>query len=151
MDERYKSLSELVSTRAILSMGLSCYKIHPEKGFFKQKQFSSKSQKVAFEQIHDCLETETGEPAAPVEKEKEEGELDEEEEKEEEEEDDDDFHVTATVFDFMCLCSEYITEARSMKFLVQQGFDFNELATNGIPYVRGNDMVRVEFNLVSLL
>lgn len=151
MDERYKSLSELVSTRAILSMGLSCYKIHPEKGFFKQKQFSSKSQKAAFEQIHDCLETETGEPAAPVEKEKEEGELDEEED-EEEEKDDDDFHVTATVFDFMCLCSEYITEARSMKFLVQQGFDFNELATNGIPYVRGNDMKFEEssFNMRTL-
>lgn len=133
MDERYKSLSEVASTRAILSMGLTCYKIHSDKGFFKPKVFNNKMQKAAYDQIQDCLETTEA--------------TEEKVDQDVEEEDDDDFHVTATVFDFMCLCSEYMIESKSMKFLVQQGFDFNELATNGIPYVPGNDMVSFAFLL----
>lgn len=82
--------------------------------------------KAAFDQIRDCID-----PALDTGNESE-GESPSE---------DEDFHVTVTVFDFLCLCNEYVIETKSMKFLVQQGFDFNEHAKNGISFWRGNDTV----------
>ena len=129
IDERYKSLVEVASTRAILSMGLACFKIDSKKGFFQRKKLRTKLEKATFDQIHDCLEISSSDEDLQ-------GDGDNCDE-----EDDEDFHITVTVFDFLCLCNEYIIETRSMQFLVQQGFDFNQLARSGIPFVRGNDMV----------
>lgn len=129
IDERYKSLKEVASTRAILSMGLACFKVSSDEGFFKKKTFKSSQQKAAYEQIRDCIDTS----------------VDEIEEQGDQPADDENFHITATVFDFLCLCNEYIIETKSMTFLVQQGFDFNELAKKGIPFISGNDSVSITF------
>lgn len=124
IDERYKALKEVASTRAILSMGLACFKINSEIGFFKRKKFNTNLDKAAYDQICDCIDSDLGS-----------------EDDEKESDENDDFHVTVTIFDFLCLSDKFVIETKSMKFLVQQGFDFNELARNGIPYCSGNDMV----------
>jgi len=124
IDERYKALKEVASTRAILSMGLACFKINSNKGIFDRKKSKNNLEKAAFDQIHDCIDQSLDSGIST-------------------DDEDEDFHITVTVFDFLCLCNEYVIESKSMKFLVQQGFDFNEHASNGIPFVRGNDMVGV--------
>ena len=107
-------------------MGLACFKINSNKGFFKRKKFKNNLQKAAFDQIHDCVDLSSDET---------------DDQGDHLSEDDEDFHITATVFDFLCMCNEFVIESKSMKFLVQQGFDFNKVASCGIPFIRGTDMV----------
>lgn len=149
IDERYVALKEVASTRAVLSMGLACFKINPQKGYFKRKPYKNHFEQASYDQIHDCLDKSLEESDEDSDEKQDilkntEFELDEEDEEVVEDivEDieDEDFHVEVHVYDFICLCNEYILESKSMKFLVQQGFDFNELARNGIFFSRGNDM-----------
>ena len=100
-------------------MGLACFNVNTDKGFFNQKN------KVIFDLIHDSIDSSISDYDSK------------------EVVDDEDFYMSVTVFDFLCLSSEYVIEAKSMKFLVQQGFDFNELAKNGISFNSGNDMVGI--------
>lgn len=113
IDDRYVGIREIASTRAILSMGLACYKVHGDKGHF------ANSSKSVYEQIRDCLQQDDDHT--------------QDEEKV--------IHVTVDVFNFLCMCqNDFIIEPKSMEFLVAQGFDFNELFKSGIPYFRGNDV-----------
>lgn len=125
-------------------MGIACYKINSSKGYFQEKKAITNHEKFAYEQIFDCLDKDCGDFNADYEA------------------DNEDYHFTANVFNFLTLChDEFTIDTRSMKFLVQQGFDLNELSLKGIPYYRGNDvsfcycqcfrLIRVEFFFLDIV
>ncbi|XP_027201982.2 target of EGR1 protein 1-like [Dermatophagoides pteronyssinus] len=129
IDERYKAIRNAAITRSILSMGIACYKIDSNNGYFKQRKSNDDEHKLIMEQIADCLEADDELSNDSFNK-----KIDEETN------DKIQFHTNVNVFHFLTLNhSEFVMETRSMKFLVQQGFDFNELSIKGIPFYPGND------------
>lgn len=122
VDERYKSIKEVATSRSILSMGIACFRIDSNRGHFRNAM--SQIDRHVQDLISDCLDEESGGQCETN-----------------PDDDDDDYHVCVNVFNFLTLCNdEFTIDTRSMKFLVQQGFDFNELSLKGIPYYRGNNV-----------
>ncbi|XP_075590080.1 target of EGR1 protein 1 [Dermatophagoides farinae] len=138
IDERYEAIRKAATTRSILSMGIACYKIDATKGFFKQQHQSNNEHQLIMKQISDCLEADDELSNDSI--------LNtDDNDKDNENNDDKKFHITVNVFHFLTLNNtEFVMETRSMKFLVKQGFDFNELSTNGIAFYPGNDNPSIE-------
>ena len=110
-------------------MGIACYKIDSNNGYFKQRKSNDDEHKLIMEQIADCLEADDELSNDSFNK-----------KTDEETNDKIQFHTNVNVFHFLTLNhTEFVMETRSMKFLVQQGFDFNELSIKGIPFYPGND------------
>lgn len=124
INQRYKMICEIASTRSILSMGIACFKLNTNKGFLNNHSLEnvfpkSKEKKYIMEQIGDCLETDD--------------KLSQDHTKIDIPEDQN-LYTSVSVFNFITLnTDQFVIESRSMKFLVEQGFDFNELSLKGIP------------------
>lgn len=59
-----------------------------------------------------------------------------------------DIEVTNKTYNILTLCiDEFLVEPRSLKFLIEHGFDFNKQFKSGIDYYKGNDRTDKECNI----
>lgn len=107
LPDRYKNLCEVAKTRSVLSLGLSCFKLH------NVEQTSVSREGSLADHAESDAEVEIRQWSFGVQ-----------------------------TFNVMLLCSEdYMVEPRTLKFLVEHGFDFNKQYSTGISYYRGRQKV----------
>lgn len=125
-------ICEVTSTRSILSLGIACFKLNTSKGFLNNHSIQnvlSKENNYIVEQIGDCLETTDDKLFQNYTN------------NDNDISNDQNLYSSVSVFNFITLNTDkFVIESRAMKFLVEQGFDFNELSLKGIPFCNSNNV-----------
>ncbi|KAF7491383.1 Target of EGR1 protein 1 [Sarcoptes scabiei] len=125
LDERYSKIKDVASTRSVVSLGISCFKIINHKGAFR----TSSKQRDRNER-HDIIMRSIRDMLDPIDSDA----LDCDDGFDQNE-----YHVQAEVFDFLTLNqTNYVTDLDAEQFLRRNGFDFEKLKHRGIPYRPGN-------------
>lgn len=113
IEDRYKNLVEVARSRAILTVGISCFKEDPSTIASAQNSITATHDSGMPSYHGNSIAS--GHAVA---------------------------HYKAETFNLSVLCSqEFVVEPGSLQFLIQHGFDFNKQFSKGISYHRGIEKV----------